>query len=47
MTLVLNTLESGDCSEQMKALLAGKDENIEIVNTADMKIAHCMGCNMC
>ena len=47
MTLVLNTLESGDCSEQIKALLAGKDENIEIVNTADMKIAHCMGCNMC
>ena len=47
MTLVLNTLESGDCSEQIKALLAGKDENIEIVNTADMKIVHCMGCNMC
>lgn len=47
MTLVLNALESGDCSEQIKALLAGKDENIEIVNTADMKIAHCMGCNMC
>ena len=47
MTLVLNTLESGDCSEQIKALLANKDENIEIVNTADMKIAHCMGCNMC
>ena len=47
MTLVLNTLESGDCSEQIKALLAGIDENIEIVNTADMKIAHCMGCNMC
>lgn len=47
MTLVLNSLESGDCSEQIKALLAGKDENIEIVNTADLKIAHCMGCNMC
>ena len=47
MTLVLNTLESDDYSEQIKALLAGKDENIEIVNTADMKIAHCMGCNMC
>jgi multimeric flavodoxin WrbA len=40
-------LESGDCSEQIKSLLAGKDENFEIVNTADMKIAHCMGCNMC
>ena len=47
MTLVLNTLESGNRSEQIKALLAGEDENFEIVNTADMKIAHCMGCNMC
>jgi len=47
VTLVLNTLELGDCSEQIKALFAGKDENIEIVDTADMKIAHCMGCNMC
>ncbi len=47
MTLVLNALESGECSELIKALLADKDENIEIVNTADMKIAHCMGCNMC
>ena len=47
MTLVLNTLESGNRSEQIKTLLAGKDENFEIVNTADMKIAHCMGCNMC
>ena len=47
MTLVLNTLESGNRSERIKALLAGKDENFEIVNTADMKIAHCMGCNMC
>ena len=47
VTLVLNTLESGNRSEQIKALLAGKDENFEIVNTADMKIAHCMGCNMC
>ena len=47
MTLVLNMLESGNRSEQIKALLAGKDENFEIVNTADMKIAHCMGCNMC
>ena len=46
MTLVLNTLD-GDYSEQIKALLAVKDSEVEIVNTADMKIAHCMGCNMC
>lgn len=47
MTLVLNTLESGDCSEQIKALFAGKNEEIEIINTADLKIMHCMGCNNC
>ncbi|SOD12378.1 Multimeric flavodoxin WrbA [Fibrobacter sp. UWB16] len=47
MTLVLNTLESGDCSEQIKALFAGKKEEIEIINTADLKIMHCMGCNNC
>ena len=47
MTLVLNTLEPGDCSEQIKALFANKNEEIEIVNTADLKIMHCMGCNNC
>lgn len=46
MTLVLNTLED-DYSEQIKELLAEKDSEVEIVNTAEMKIAHCMGCNMC
>ena len=46
MTLVLNTLE-GDYSEQIKELLAAKDSEVEIVNTAEMKIMHCMGCNMC
>ena len=47
MTLVLNTLESIDCSEQIKELLAAKDSEVDIVNTAEMKIAHCVGCNMC
>ena len=47
MTLVLNTLESGDCSEQIKTLFADKNEEIEIINTADLKIMHCMGCNNC
>lgn len=43
----MNTLESGDCSEQIKALFADKNEEIEIINTADLKIMHCMGCNNC
>ena len=47
MTLVLNTLESDDCTEQINALFADKNEEIEIINTADLKIMHCMGCNNC
>ena len=47
MTLILNTLESGDRSEQIKTLFADKNEEIEIINTADLKIIHCMGCNNC
>ena len=47
MTLVLNTLESFDCQEQIDTLLAGKGDKIEIINTAAMKIAHCIGCNQC
>ena len=43
----MNTLESGDCSEQIKALFVVKNEEIEIINTADLKIMHCMGCNNC
>ena len=46
MTLVLNTLD-GDYSEQINRLLAEKDSEVDIVNTAEMKIAHCVGCNMC
>lgn len=47
MTLVLNTLESDDCTEQINALFADKNEEIEIINTADLKIMHCVGCNNC
>jgi len=46
MTLVLNTLE-GDYSEQIKDLLAAKGSEVEIVNTAEMKIMHWAGCNIC
>ena len=43
-TLVLNTL-GNDYTEQIKTLI--KDKEVEIVDTSDMKIAHCMGCNQC
>ena len=42
--LVLNTL-GNDHTEQIKALI--KDKEVEIIDTSDMKIAHCMGCNQC
>ena len=41
MTIVLNTLEEGAVSEQIGTLV--KDD-MEVVNTSGMKIAHCMGC---
>jgi len=43
----LNTLESDDCTEQINALFADKNEELETINTADLKIMHCMGCNNC
>ena len=45
MTIVLNTLEEGCDSEQISALIKGDD--VEVINTSGMKIAHCMGCNLC
>ena len=43
-TLVLNTL-GNDYTDQIKALI--QDKEVEIIDTSDMKIAHCMGCNQC
>ena len=43
-TLVLNTLDK-KVSEQIKAQF--NDKEAEIVDTSNMKIAHCMGCNQC
>ena len=45
MTIVLNTIEGKAVLEQISNLI--KDNDKEIVNTLDMNIAHCMGCNQC
>ena len=45
MTIILNTIEEKAVLEQISNLI--KDDDTEIVNTSDMKIAHCMGCNQC
>ena len=45
MNLVLNTLGAGVDTDKIRALLPEKD--VEIIDTFDMKIAHCVGCNQC
>ena len=45
MTIILNTIEEKSVLEQISNLI--KDNDKEIVNTSDMKIAHCVGCNQC
>ena len=44
MTIILNTLKEGAVPEQISTLIKG---DVEVINTSDMKIAHCMGCNLC
>ena len=45
-TLVLNTLGKA-VLEQIQTLLPQSGGEMEIVDTTDMKIAHCAGCNQC
>ena len=45
-TIVLNTLGK-EVFEQISTLIPQKDGEVEIIDTSDMKIAHCMGCNQC
>ena len=45
MTIVLNTIGLEAASEQIRTLI--KDQEAEIIDTSEMKIAHCMGCNQC
>ncbi|MBQ7073423.1 MAG: flavodoxin family protein [Bacteroidales bacterium] len=44
-TIVLNTLDGDAVSEQIGTLIKG--DAVEVLNTSDKRIAHCMGCNMC
>ena len=44
-TIVLNTLEEHAISDKMSDLI--HDADMEVINTSDMKIAHCMRCNLC
>ena len=46
MDLVLNTLGASVNNDMICSLIPDKTE-VEIIDTSDMKIAHCMGCNQC
>lgn len=47
MTLVINTLKDNQCNKQILSLLDSDDSQIKIIDTKDMKIHHCLGCNVC
>ena len=45
MNLVLNSIEASVDNDMIRALIPNQE--VEIIDTSDMKIAHCMGCNQC
>lgn len=47
MTLVINTLKDNACNKQIQSLLGNEIKWFDILNTASMKIQHCIGCNQC
>lgn len=46
MTIILNTMESPEVAEKLKARLSEKEE-VEVFHTTSMTISHCRGCNHC
>ena len=42
MDLVLNTLGASVNYDMIRSLI--QENDIEVIDTSDMKIAHCMGC---
>lgn len=47
MTIAINTLEDNSCNKQIDALLDNADNQIKIIETKDLDIHHCIGCNQC
>ena len=47
MTIAINTLEDNSCNKQIGALLDNEDNQIKIIETKDLDIHHCIGCNQC
>ena len=47
MTIVINTLENDLCGEEIDSLLHNSDNRIKIIETNNLDIRHCIGCNVC
>jgi len=45
MNLVLNTIGASVDNDMIRSLISKDD--VEVIDTSDIKIAHCMGCNQC
>ena len=45
MNLVLNTIGVSIDNDTIRSLI--QENDVEVIDTSDMKIAHCMGCNQC
>ena len=45
MNLVLNTIGGSVDNDMIRSLI--QENDIEVIDTSDMKIAHCVGCNQC
>ena len=47
MVLIVNTSRDAGITAKLKELTGNKGIDTDIVETADMKISHCIGCNYC
>ncbi len=47
MTIVLNTLETGDYADEIDTLVSNMGNEVEMIKTSEMNISHCLGCNQC
>ncbi len=47
MILIVNTTENTNITEALREELVLKKADFEIVESASMKISHCVGCNYC
>ena len=47
MILVVNTTSDTSLTEEIRQAAGSKADDIEIIEAAELKIGHCIGCNFC